>query len=261
MKLEDVRDYLTLRRVTENPWEVVRFRKRQAEGRALSVQFRGRPAIHVRGGRADYHIFHRIFLRDEYRLDPILRSDMTILDLGGNVGLFSARVAPDVARVVVYEPMPENFAQLTENTRNLANVTAVQSAVGGEAGDLELFMPANEKTSGVFSAHPTGNELLTERSVTVPCVTLDDVFREHHIDRCDLLKIDVEGAEYDIFEAASDETWNKIQRIHGEYHDVVPHTERNRIEGFEAWLNERGFTVDVLRHRRKPNHGMFFATR
>jgi len=256
-----VRDYWALRRLASNPYEVLRFRKSQTAESELEVCFRGRPSLFLRGGRADFHMFHRIFLRDEYRLRPILSPDSCVLDLGGNVGVFSARVAPEVHRVIVYEPVPENFDRLRANTSGFPNLQCNQAAVSGDSGKIEIFMPANDKLTGVYSAHPDGNELLSTDSVTVDAVSLDRVFDQHQIERCDLLKIDVEGAEYEILGRASRLTLDKIQRIHGEYHDVVPASPTNRIEGFTRFLEEIGFIVDVDAHRRKPNHGMFFAHR
>ncbi len=261
MRLADVRDYLALRRIAENPLEVLRFRKGQPLDSELQVRFRSRPALYLRGGRADFHMFNRIFLRDEYRLGSSLTKEWCVLDLGGNVGMFSARVAPDVGRVIVYEPMPENFERLTANTEGYPNVVRNQAAVSGSDGTLDIFLPASDKLTGVYSAHPEGNELVTNESVTVDAVALDTVFEQHSIETCDLMKIDVEGAEFEILGEASPATLDRILRIHGEYHDVSPATPRNRIEGFVAWLESLGFHVDVDAHRRKPNHGMFFARR
>ena len=53
----------------------------------------------------------------------------------------------------------------------------------------------------------------------------------------------------------------RIKRIHGECHNVNAQDPRTRIENFETFLRQAGFTVDILRHAKKDNHGMFFATR
>src|SRR5262245_14629723 len=94
----------------------MRFRKRQREGLELEVRMRQGGPLRLRGGRADFHMFHRIFLRDEYRLRALLAAPLEcVVDLGANVGLFSARVAPLARRVIAYEPFPESFARLRAN--------------------------------------------------------------------------------------------------------------------------------------------------
>ena len=70
MRPADLTDYLQLRHLVENPWEVLRFRKTQTPGQTLEVHLLGAPPLFVRGGTSDFHMFHRIFLRDEYRTRP-----------------------------------------------------------------------------------------------------------------------------------------------------------------------------------------------
>ena len=75
------------------------------------------------------------------------------------------------------------------------------------------------------------------------------------------MKIDAEGAEYDMLYAASDKTLSRIARIHGEYHNVLVHDERAHIETLTAYLRRNGFAVETWAEPRIPNHGLFFASR
>ncbi len=261
MRLSEVRDFLALRRIVRNPWEVLRFRKK-GEGASIQIRLLGKPPLHIRGGRSDFHMFHRIYLADEYRLGSLGLPELnTVVDIGANVGLFAARIAPQAGRVVAYEPMPVNFAELEKNTAGLDNVVAVRAAVAGQSGQLRFYSPLAAKRSGIFSAYPeTGSHDMSQH-VDVPAMTLDALFEQHEIERCDLLKLDVEGAEYEILHAASETSWARICRIYGEYHDVRPEDERTRLESFRAFLESKDFRVEVLPHRRKRNHGMFFAVR
>lgn len=260
MRLRDLEDWIALRRVATNPWQVIRFRKGQRADQLLEVKFRSCPPLFLRGGTSDYHMFHRIFLMDEYRLLPQgLRWD-TVLDLGGNIGTFTARVAPHSQRVITYEPEQTNFEILERNTKGFDQVTCVQAAVTDHEGEVRLYKPRHEATRGVFSTHAEA-ELVSQEYRTVPATTLDRLFEAHEIEECDLLKIDVEGAEYDILPPASPKTLKKIHRIHGEYHDVAPENPITRIGNFQEFLEDAGFVVEVVAHERKPNHGMFFAHR
>jgi hypothetical protein len=218
MRREDVTDFFKLRRFTANPWEIVRFRKRQSSGEELQVRFLSQPPLWLEGGRADFHMFHRIFLRDEYRLDAVAASVLAcVVDLGANIGVFAARAAQIARRVLAFEPNPVNFERLARNTEDRLQIAIEQSAVDG-------------------------------------------IFADHEIETCSLLKIDIEGQEYEVLYATSDATLGQIQRIHGEYHNVKPATDDTRIEALRAFLAGKGFEVEVIPHRRKPNHGMFYAT-
>ena len=207
-------------------------------------------------------MFHRIFLRDEYRLDPLLGNGLDcVVDLGGNVGLFSARVVPHAKRVITCEPVPENFARLEKNLSEYANVIRLNIAVSDSIKELQIFMPQRDASSGSFSAHREGHEgRLSEDCITVPALSLAELMKNHDVEEIDLLKIDVEGAEYEILHAAVD-LIPRVKRIHGEYHNVNAQDPRTRIENFEAFLRQAGFTVDILPHAKKDNHGLFFATR
>jgi FkbM family methyltransferase len=261
MRPEDVGDYLTLRRVAANPWQTLRFRKTRRPGQLLSVQLRQGAALTLRGDSNDFHIFHRIFLRDEYRVEKLPARLGCVVDLGANVGLFAARIAARAERVLCYEPVPANFAQLERNVAGFAHVKTHCEAVAGATGTLRIYQPASEALSGRHSAYTDVNAHLTERYDEVPACTLDEVFARHAISGCDLLKIDVEGSEYEILHAASDATLARTARIYGEYHDVAPEDPRTRIDAFAGFLRSCGYSVEVEPHRRKPNLGLFFATR
>jgi FkbM family methyltransferase len=258
---EDFGDYLALRRISANPWQTLRFRKTRRAGQTHCVRLRDGAPLALRAESNDFHIFHRIFLRDEYRIEELPARLGCVIDLGANVGLFAARIAPRAERVLCYEPVPANFAQLERNVAALAHVKPFRAAVSGATGTLRIYQPSSEALSGRHSAYADVNAHMTERFDEVPALSLDDVFARNGIDACDLLKIDVEGSEYEILHGASDATLARTARIFGEYHDVAPEDPRTRIGAFAEFLRSRGYAVEVRAHRRKPNLGLFFATR
>ena len=260
MRIEDIHNFFTLRQITSNPFEIIRFRKNRNIENLLEVQFLNGPPVYLRGGTRDFHLFHRIYLRDEYRVNPIVSHRLgCVLDLGANIGMFAVRVAPVVKLVIAYEPVPMNYTQLKKNTKNFLNITTVQSAVSHTEGTLKIYIPINKKSTGSFSAFFTKGKLLENDYIEVQSLPLDAVFRKHEIKQCDLLKIDVEGAEHEILHAASDDTFSRIKRIHGEYHDVRPAKSQARIMELQSFLENKGFTVQIEPDHKKPNNGLFFA--
>jgi FkbM family methyltransferase len=262
MRFGDLRDFWQIRGIASNPWEVVRFRKRQDGGRDLTVRMRERPPVHVRSSSSDYHIFSRIFLRDEYRLRQLPLAGLdTVVDVGANVGLFAACVAPRARRVICYEASPANFPHLHHNVSKLSNVHAVSAAVAGEPGTLRLYRPVHAGSAGLHSAFiELEGRRLSDAYDDVRAITLEQLFEHHGVSRCDLLKIDVEGAEYGILYAAS-KPLQRVLRIHAEYHDVAPEDPRTRVATLSEFLRDAGFRVVLVPHRRKENHGMLFADR
>ncbi len=265
MRLEDVGDYFELRRMVANPWRVLRFRKTRKPDQTLRVEMLDGPPLHLRGGFADFHMFHRIFLRDEYRLGPRgPRRWRCIVDLGANVGLFAVRASMLAERVIALEPSPENFAQLTCNSMGRKGVEPVQSAIAGQPGTLRLYRPTLPSLSGAYSPFADRASTVSDEYDEVPSTTLDELFRAHEIEACELVKIDIEGMEYEALQSASAETLGRIQRIHGEYHELPeargggPDT---GIDALERFLVGHGFGVERVPHRKKAEHGMFFASR
>jgi FkbM family methyltransferase len=125
---------------------------------------------------------------------------MVFVDVGANDGyytLFAAgRVGP-AGRVLAVEPSTRERINLKRNiARNgLANITVVPVALGAACGTAELRL-----AQGAHSGHNTlGNfandGVQADRVEPVPVRTLDDVVGEQKLDRIDVIKIDVEGAE------------------------------------------------------------------
>lgn len=145
------------------------------------------------------------------------------LDIGAHIGGVSVVLAllhPDI-RIVSYEPSSSNFAMLCANLEEngITNVTPVQQAVMGERGELTLTW-SPQATAGSTVGLSEGSRLAREAagwsSETVQCVTLDDVFATHAIERCSWLKLDCESAEWGI--AARTGVLDRIDRISMELH-------------------------------------------
>ena len=89
-------------------------------------------------------------------------------------------------------------------------------------------------------------------------MALADLFHEHAIERCDLLKIDCEGAEYDILLQSDASVLDKIRHIVLEYHDGVTayaHTD------LAAFLRQHGYRVAVRRNQAHDDLGYLYAWR
>lgn len=251
MRTEDLRDYWKLRPQTHNAWRIVRFRKKRRRGELLRVDFRdARPPLYVPAEGLQFHVFHRIFLRDEYRLDRHAdRRWRCVVDIGANTGFFSARVAATAERVIAYEPVSEHFALLRKNLAGYAHAVAVRAGVAGRPREIRV-----NPVTGTHCADACSGE-------AAPAVSLGQVFGEHGIEHCDLIKIDVEGMEYEILYGAEAGVLERVERIYGEYHATESNRPDHRIEALADFLVEQGFAVECVAHRRKANHGMFFAER
>jgi FkbM family methyltransferase len=171
----------------------------------------------IRPWRLDYRAVHEVLVRDDYRLASSGQLDGVIIDAGANVGVFAVTVAARMprVRVLAFEPEPSNAALLRRNVE--ANglggrVIVFEEMIGEQSGEATLYVNARSGGENSAIASPGATILrATARS-------LADVLSRSGVDRCSLLKMDVEGAEYGILRAAGRPVLDRIQRIHLEYH-------------------------------------------
>jgi len=150
---------------------------------AWGLRMRLKPAEAVDGGILFYpHLYNRT----EFAwLRAVLRPTDVFVDIGAYIGAFSLFAACRVTRVIAIEPNPEAFSILKENIRlnNLA-IEAINVAVSDQCEVLNLYFQREGNLGGSTFMH-TGAE-----SVAVVCKPLASL-----VDRCDVIKLDVEGME------------------------------------------------------------------
>jgi len=178
--------------------------------------------MELRPGGMDRYVFYETVLRRDYFIHGATpRPGDLVIDVGGNIGGFTIvaaqRVGP-TGRVIAIEPEPAAFDQLVANVRRngLQNVTPRRAAIGARAGVIVMRCLSRCLYTTAFS--PTDIPPPDKPDIQVPVIPLDQLLTEERIDRCNLLKIDVEGGEYDILDALSKEAANRIDRIVVEYH-------------------------------------------
>ena len=132
------------------------------------------------------------FLHDELRCGDVA------VDVGAHIGVHALTMARRLdqlggGRVLAFEPAWDSAAKLrAAATRNRLGVTVVELALGREPGTIKLFADAayDLADAGVRSQYGTG------RVVQQAVVTTFDLWAEEtHLDRLDVVKLDVEGAE------------------------------------------------------------------
>jgi FkbM family methyltransferase len=126
-----------------------------------------------------------------------LKPGMTFVDIGAHVGqytLIASNLVGPSGQVHSFEPDPQTYAWLDSNiTRNkLTNVTTNQAVLSDVPGKLEFFL-SQVGDVGSNSLRPPNN--FSGHTVEVRCLTIDGYLADRGVEKVDLLKIDVEGAE------------------------------------------------------------------
>ncbi len=200
-------------------------------------------------------VLDRFYQRYGFDFEPA----WTVLDIGAGLGEFTllAARADQRNRVYAFEPHAGSFALLQENvTRNgLVNIVAVNDALSSRTGPLMLDV-SNSEPVHQQSRRDEGSGG-PQRHV-VKSVSLGDLLNTYELDVVDLVKLDCEGAEYDILLNAPAWVLDRIHRIVLEYHDeFTPHVHGDLVR----FLEHAGFSVETFPNPVHPDLGYLRAAR
>ena len=226
--------------------------------RLRECRFRDGSSIEFLSPRAELWQLGEIFRERVYdREFPDLPSNGWIVDLGANIGCFSLRAAQHLApsgQVLAVEPNPACVSVLRRNLeRNrVANVRVQAAAVSGRAGTRHLLL----------STRSTDCRLTASRaeppmeSLPVETCTLEQVLAG--IPRVALLKMDIEGEEFEVLWQTPRRVWQGVDRLALEYHCATPSARAPRhLLAHLEWL---GF--EIRRHYApEPHVGYVLAQR
>ncbi|MEM4188509.1 MAG: FkbM family methyltransferase [Candidatus Hadarchaeum sp.] len=178
------------------------------------IKIFGQP-FYLRLGGADPKVLVEVFLRGIYQIPLRNKENLTIVDAGAHIGVaavfFANRFMP--VRIISIEPTPQNTWLLELNTRFYSCIHLIGAALWWRSGLLQVA----DHGSG-SSGFRVGEAANGRANVRVPAVTVDDILEEFDLERIDLLKCDIEGAEREVFEHA--DSWiHRVDVVAVEVHD------------------------------------------
>ncbi len=168
------------------------------------------------------HTFKESFFDDGYfRFLPksIFTNNLTILDIGANVGYFSLFCLSKFKNTNIYsfEPMPNNFKLLKKNREDNSHVQfeIINKAVSDKKETIELQYDSNDDFTTAASIYPNPHG---QDTIQVEAITLEDIVDQFSLSKIDILKMDCEGSEYKILYNLPDKLWGQITSLTMETH-------------------------------------------
>lgn len=165
----------------------------------------------VRRFSSDMNVFNSVFCEGE--LESFLpEAPRFIIDGGANVGYtaaFYAQRFPD-ATIIAVEPSRSNLAMLRRNCSGYENVVILEGALWPDSTTVRIVNPGDESWSFQVEA--------SDDSGGVRAYTIEEIMDSYGIEAIDLIKLDIEGAERQLFESRSDRWLPRVKAIVVEIH-------------------------------------------
>lgn len=206
----------------------------------------------------DIWVLKEAFLDREYeRASTEIQDGWTIVDVGAGLGDFAigvARAHPR-CRIYAFEPFANSYSLLRRNLEmnRVQNVHAFPTAIAGRAGAIKLRGISSEPVEITIL---DGNRWGQAAADQVQTTTLQQVFAELQVFTCDFLKMDCQGAEYEILFSCDDATLSRVRHLCLEYHDCVGDRSHHDLKEF---LVQHGFEVRLLPNRVHWGLGLLYA--
>jgi FkbM family methyltransferase len=194
-------------------------------------------------------------LNEEYNLNKLTINDNdVIIDIGAHVGVVStylAKANPN-CKIYSFEPTSNTFHCLSKNIikNEIKNVKIFNTAITSDGRDVIMNMPIGNTGGSSLLYEPSSGFYYKNSVKSLPINNvIEDILKTENTDKIKLLKIDCEGAEYDIIKNIKPELFSKIENIIGEFHTIngdEVNTPKNLLEYCEQYVNPDKIKVRFL---------------
>jgi FkbM family methyltransferase len=177
-------------------------------------------------------------------LSLLLKPGSTYVDVGANVGYYVKTVSQKMGRtgnIYAFEPLPSAWNLLETNAKEASQCTLFKQAVADQPGELPFFVHKSGDMSSLLESRGS-------TKIIVPVTTLDDALS--HLTRMDVLKIDVEGAEYLVLQGATQCIKQHRPVICFEY---LPKTEEQQEQMFNDFFAPLDYELFYLQNTTHPS--------
>lgn len=176
-------------------------------------------------------------------------SNPIIIEAGAHIGSDSGRFAQlwKDAKIYAFEPVPEVYSQLVENTSQYKNIKTVPLALSDKNGETKMFVSSgrSDASSSLLApkehldVHP---DVLFNNTIDVETITLDDFCLKNNISHIDFMWLDMQGYELPMLMAAKNMI-SKISVIYSEVSLIETYEGVSTYQKYKEWMEGVGFKV------------------
>jgi FkbM family methyltransferase len=185
-------------------------------------------SVRLRLHTSDTMVFGGVIIDEEYRLG-LPASASVIVDAGANIGLTSVFYATSIpkARIFAIEAERSNFELMVKNVRRYPNIIPIHAALWNNEGFISIADP-------LPGASGNWGFTVSSKPGDVRAITIRSLMREYGIDHIDLLKVDIEGSEIEVFKACDwqDRVDSIVIELHDRFKPGCSEVVNRALEGF-----------------------------
>lgn len=195
---------------------ILNFTPNENRGLAKIVVPKIKSPLFLRTNTTDAPTFSQIFLQKDYDLNSGINPKL-IIDGGANVGYASVWFANKFpkAKIFAVEPEEENFKILKMNTKKYTNVKLIKAGLWHKKAFLKVLDKGYGKWGFVTE------EVASPEKGIIRATTIGDILKKSGCDQIDILKLDVESAEKEIFSKNYEKWLPKVRSLIIEIHDWI----------------------------------------
>jgi len=246
--------FLDSRKVFKNWYSYPKVYFKLLKDEYVTFETKNNLKIKIRVNSTDLMALTNVWMINEYEIEKFkINKNDIIIDVGAHIGLFSLLASKScfAGKIFSYEPINENFEMLMQNIKSnkLKNIVPFNLAVSKNTSNVKLFLDKDESAHSIFQKNTS--------YVTVESISLQKIFDDNDINFCKILKLDCEGAEYEIIDSLPDKYFKKIQNMIIEYHlaDSKPELGKDLI----SKIKNAGFQITTRPHHN--DMGLLIATK
>lgn len=186
-----------------------------AAAEEYKIKWKGRQ-VHMRKGSTDFCVFRQVLVFEQYNVKLLKREKVeVIVDLGANIGLsvlYFKKKYPH-ARIIAVEPEQENYDLMLKNIAGLPDIYCLNNAIWNSNRTLGVFDSGGGEYSYLVKEEDQ------DEMAAIHSVTINDIIEKYQLLKIDLLKIDIEGSEKELFSGNYASWLPKVGCIVIEVHD------------------------------------------
>lgn len=170
-------------------------------------------SLFLRANTSDIPAFLDVFLKDEYKI-KFTNKPSIVIDGGANIGLFTIKIKnefPD-AKIISIEPDPDNFKLLQKNVSKYDNIFLENSGIWFKDTKLKVYDKFDSGKWGMVV-----EEDLVDGSISA--ISMKSLMDKYSLDYIDVLKLDIETSEKQLFSENYEDWLPKVKTIIIELHD------------------------------------------